>query len=221
MNTLVCGDMARTFDVANERVSSVRRHLREALSIHDEATAFLNGSPVPDDTVIPPGADLEFLRVRGEKGVGQVWTTPAFCAHFDCTPADLEAWLRDGLQVLTAADGTIRITETAVDDFVRGRPAEPPTACDMNPGSVPRPRGATVRSADDQPDLTVAQAMAEVGCSRGMVYKLCKAGQLPHRRVGSQYRISREGVAAYLRLTAVYVRPTTPPSGGYQFRHLG
>ena len=64
---------------------------------------------------------------KGHKGVGsQVWTGEEFCEFFKITREDLDAWIGQGLKAKRVLDASLRITETAVDDFFRGRVIESP-----------------------------------------------------------------------------------------------
>lgn len=218
MNTIVCGDLALTADVSGERIGLVRDHLQTPLSIHRSATAFLNGQVAQDDDVIPPDAELEFLKVWGKKGVGRVWTPTTFCEQFACSHEDLERWVSEGLRVLELADGDIRITETAVDDFLRNGGSISSPAPN---GTEDKPPTRTGTKNEQVSDLTPILAAREIGCSRSQVYKLMRAGELAYRRVGRAYRISRESVADFkTRNSAPSHPPAPPPTGGYKFKHI-
>ena len=63
----------------------------------------------------------------GRKGVGEkVWAGEEFCQFFKITTEDLQAWIAQGLKVRRCLDGSLRITESAVDEFFRGRVVESP-----------------------------------------------------------------------------------------------
>ena len=65
---------------------------------------------------------MAFFRPSGRKGVGQqVWTGEEFCQVFKITLDDLHAWIAQGLRVKRCLDASIRITETAYDEFNRGK----------------------------------------------------------------------------------------------------
>lgn len=67
------------------------------------------------------------MKLRGSKSVGErVWDQNEFCKFFKVTLADLHAWIAQGLNVKWCLDGSIRITETAYDEFARGRVIESP-----------------------------------------------------------------------------------------------
>ena len=97
---------------------------------HPDAEALVGSEIVPESYVLKDGDDLHFIHASGRKGVGeQVWTAEQFGRFFQITPDDLQAWIAQGLKVKRCSDGSIRITETAVDDFFRGQEA---TALDLN-----------------------------------------------------------------------------------------
>lgn len=218
MNTITYCDITLTADVAGVRVGHLREHLRHPLSVPPTATAFLDGHPAHDDVAVPRGAELEFLQVSGRKAVGRVWSTAAFCEQFDCSDKDLERWVREGLRVLELANGDIRITETAVDDFLRaGGSISSPT---RNKPEDDPPRRADTRT-EPPSDLTPFLAAAEIGCSRSQVYKLIRTGELTSRRVGRAHRITRQSVDDYRTRNTSPARPPAPPAiGGYKFKHL-
>lgn len=77
--------------------------------------------------ILAAGEELLFAVEKGHKGVGsQVWTGEEFCKLFKITREDLDAWIAQGLKAKRVLDGSLRITETAVDDFFRGRVIESP-----------------------------------------------------------------------------------------------
>lgn len=70
---------------------------------------------------------LQFVIRAGRKGVGEkVWAGEEFCQFFKITTEDLQAWIAQGLKVRRCLDGSLRITESAVDEFFRGRVVESP-----------------------------------------------------------------------------------------------
>ncbi|MBW2274720.1 MAG: hypothetical protein JRG96_15745 [Deltaproteobacteria bacterium] len=56
--------------VGEMNVREVRTRFRDRLDIHPEAVAFVDGSPVDDDTIVHEGERLMFMRPAGEKGLG-------------------------------------------------------------------------------------------------------------------------------------------------------
>jgi hypothetical protein len=89
--------------------------------------AKVDGRPVGPDHILAAGEELTFATASGRKGVGtQVWTDEEFCKFFKVSREDLDAWIGQGLKARRVLDGSLRITETAVDEFFRGRVIESP-----------------------------------------------------------------------------------------------
>ncbi len=116
-----------TFNLAGEFVAIVRASLVDAFNLSDEDIAFVNGEQVGSYFRLRANDTLEFVMQRGRKGVGdQVWTGEEFCQFFKISTEDLQAWIAQGLKVRRCMDGSLRITESAVDEFFRGRVTESP-----------------------------------------------------------------------------------------------
>ena len=114
-------------DVAGESVAAVRESLPDAFNLNGEAVPFVKGEPVLPTYILQPDDTLEFIVPLGRKSVGeQIWTDEEFCILFKITTEDLQAWIAQGLKVRRCLDGSLRITETAVDEFFRGRVIESP-----------------------------------------------------------------------------------------------
>jgi hypothetical protein len=111
---------------AGVSVSQVKRACREVLNLPDHARSRVNGSPVHEEYRLGEADTLEFTAAQGRKGVGKVWTEAQFCEHFQITPEELQDWIDQGLKVLTTRNGSIRITETAANEFIRGKMIETP-----------------------------------------------------------------------------------------------
>ncbi len=107
-------------------VGAVQKALKEVLNVSPDAIALVNGEQAPSARRLVEGDNLEFVTPDGEKGVGEVWTRDEFCTLFNLTEEQLEDQIAKGLKVMRLGDGTIRITETAVDEFLRGRQIESP-----------------------------------------------------------------------------------------------
>jgi excisionase family DNA binding protein len=71
-----------------------------------------------------------------------------------------------------------------------------------------------------KPDVTPKVAARLIGCSVSMVYKLIRAGELTHRRVGTRIRIPRRAIAEYKRRMTVPANPAPPKPPGYVFKYL-
>jgi hypothetical protein len=115
------------FNVVGASVASVRESLIDAFNLPAHTVAFANGEKVGGDFRLQAESRLEFVKQAGRKGVGdKVWTADEFCTFFKITTEDLQAWIAQGLKVRRCLDGSLRITETAVDEFFRGREIESP-----------------------------------------------------------------------------------------------
>jgi hypothetical protein len=115
------------FPVAGKSVAAVRRGLATAFGIPDAALPMIGGRVVGPDHRLAPGEELLFAKEKGHKGVGtQVWTAEEFCKFFKLSREDLDAWIGQGLSVKPCLDGSLRITETAADEFFRGSQVESP-----------------------------------------------------------------------------------------------
>ena len=178
------------FDVAGVSVASVRASLVDAFNLPDEAIAFVNGESVPPAYTLQANDKLEFVKQNGEKSVGeQVWTDEEFCIFFKITQEDLQAWIGQGLKVMRSLDGSIRITETAVDEFNRGRVIEAPIVSDL-------PR-----------EVSTEEAATILGLSKDTVLKLRAAGMLEFRNAappGSSRPVYRFLLESVVRLRTSY-----------------
>lgn len=101
-------------------VGDVWDTLRHPLNIPSTAIARVNGGAVGRQHVIGGHDVVEFVVARGRKGVGRVWTDDEYRELFGLSQQDFQNQMRGGLKVMQIGDGTLRITETAVDDFLRG-----------------------------------------------------------------------------------------------------
>ena len=83
-----------------------------------EASAFLDGRDVEEGIIIPDGSTLEFLLVRGQKGVGKVWKNlKEICEVFGLDEDRLGEWRGKGLPIHEFLDGSILLTETDFDHW--------------------------------------------------------------------------------------------------------
>ena len=115
------------FPVAGKSVAAVRRCLATVFSIPAEAVTTIDGRLVGTNHILAAGEELTFAKENGRKGVGtQVWTEEEFCEFFKITREDLDAWIGQGLKAKPCLDASLRITETAADEFIRGRVVESP-----------------------------------------------------------------------------------------------
>ena len=178
------------FNIVGASVASVRASLVDAFNIPDDAVAFVNGELILADHRLEANDTLEFVKQRGCKGVGdQVWTEEEFCKFFKITPEDLRAWIAQGLTVKRCLDGSVRITETAMDEFNRGRVIEAPLVSDL-PKEVSTEEAATI-----------------LGLSKDTVLKLRAAGLLEFRNAappGSSRPVYRFLLESVVRLRTSY-----------------
>ena len=115
------------FNVVGASVASVRASLVDAFNLPANAIAFVNGELVFPDYQLQVNDTLEFIVRWGRKSVGEkVWTGEEFCQFFKISTEDMQAWIAQGLKVRRCLDDSLRITETAVDEFYRGRVIESP-----------------------------------------------------------------------------------------------
>jgi hypothetical protein len=125
------------FRVAGVSVSTIRVSLKDAFNLSDDAVILVNGKAVSPAYQLRANDTLEFVKPDGRKSVGnRIWTAEAFCQFFKISYEDLNAWIAQGLKVKPILDGSLRITETAVDEFFGL--AGPGTPCD---GAAVRSRG--------------------------------------------------------------------------------
>ncbi len=124
--TETAGETVRCVQGANEQnlpiqgrtVSWARTNLKDALNIAPGATAFVDGEPIGEDHVLEDGQSLEFLVPCGKKGVQRVWTVEQFAELFQITVEQVKELLASGLPRLPISDGTIRIPEEQVDQYL-------------------------------------------------------------------------------------------------------
>ncbi len=162
--SIIHGANVGFFRVVGVSVMCVRASLVDAFNIPASAVPFVDGKRVKGDFRLRENSTLEFVQQAGRKGVGEkVWTGEEFCQFFKTSIEDLQAWIAQGLKVMRSLDGSIRITETAVDEFNRGKVIEAPLVSDL-PKEVSTEEAATI-----------------LGLSKDTVLKLRAAGLLEFR----------------------------------------
>jgi excisionase family DNA binding protein len=115
------GAHSAQWNVAGRTVGYVRENLRLAYGIHPKAIPIVGGHEVEEDYVLQPSDAVEFSYLSGEKGAGDhIWTEEQFCAFAQISRQQLQELIAKGLKVIRLDDGSIRITETSVDEFNRG-----------------------------------------------------------------------------------------------------
>lgn len=186
------------FSVAGVAVASVRASLVDAFNIPGDAEAFVNGEAVPPAYRLQDHDTLEFIKHRGQKGVGdRVWTGEEFCQFFKISPDDLRQWIAQGLKVQRCLDGSVRITETAVDEFGRGRAPEVPITKEL-------PK-----------EVSTEEAAAILGVSKDTVLKLRAEGLLEFRNAappGSSRPVYRYPLESVVRLRTAYETDEPTPA---------
>jgi excisionase family DNA binding protein len=114
-------------DLLGVCIASVQASLIHAFNIPVNAFTFVNGVLVSRRYRLQADDTLEFIWPWGWKGVGErVWTDEEFCKFFKITSEDLQAWTGQGLKFARSLDGSLRITESAADEFFRGKVIESP-----------------------------------------------------------------------------------------------
>ncbi len=101
-------------------VRAIQGRLKSCMGIHNDAVALVNGVEIPPAELVQPDSTVEFVVKVGHKEVGRVWTPEEYCHQFNLTRRELDLHIEKGLRVMQLTDGTIRITETAVDEFIGG-----------------------------------------------------------------------------------------------------
>lgn len=66
--TVLHAPYSEQLPVGELTVRQVRDGFQDRLEIHPQATAYVDGSPVDEDTVVHEGQRLMFMRPAGEKG---------------------------------------------------------------------------------------------------------------------------------------------------------
>lgn len=115
---LIHGANEDVLPIGGRTVCVIRREFGGLFNIAPGATAFLDGDPIEEVHLLRHGETLEFIKLIGRKGMGRVWTKEEFCEVFKIGGADLDAMIDKGLPVHQMGDGSIRITETQVDEFL-------------------------------------------------------------------------------------------------------
>jgi hypothetical protein len=114
----VNGANEQNLPIQGKSVSWARSNLGPALNVAPGAVALLDGEPVGEEHVLVAGEFLEFLVVRGRKGLGEVFTGEELVERLKITAADLDDMIAAGLPVHRYRDGTLRIIEDQLDRFL-------------------------------------------------------------------------------------------------------
>lgn len=72
---IVHGANEGRFDFSGKNVSQIRRYLKHAFNIPDDAQAFVGGTEVSGDHIVDDGGTVEFVRTLGRKsGLHDFWS---------------------------------------------------------------------------------------------------------------------------------------------------
>jgi hypothetical protein len=115
---VVHGANEAVLPLGGRTVGWVRHQLGHLFNFAPDAQVLVNVAPAADGYVLRDGETLEFILPEGRKGVGRVWTQTEFIALFKMGETDFDTMVAKGLPVHRMGDGTVRITETQVDDFL-------------------------------------------------------------------------------------------------------
>lgn len=161
----------------------VRDTLRHVLNVPVDAVARINGQDVGGGHLVSPTDVVEFFRERGWKGVGErVWDAEGYCRFFDLTERELQDQVQRGLRAMHLMDGTMRITETAVDEFIRGVKGG-------DGGCVLADIAASLKRIADHvdpppPDIVDTQYIADkLGLTLEYASTLAKTGKIPRNAI--------------------------------------
>jgi hypothetical protein len=172
-----------TYTAVGMAVGYVRRCLTECFSLPAHAVATVCGQYVGPDHILAAGDELIFSVEVGHKEVGaHVWTKEQLCEFFQITPEELDIWIAQGLKVTASP---VRITETAMDDFVRGQKV--PSSCPNNEEAtraVASMANDLKRIADQldppPPDVVDTTYVAEkLGLTTKRIAQMALAGEIP------------------------------------------
>jgi hypothetical protein len=121
LTELVCcvhGANEQNLPLQGRTVGWVRENLAIALNISPFAIALVDGFHVGEDRVLEVGKVLEFLHLRGRKGLGEVFSRESLIERMRMTQDDFEDLVAAGLPVHRMRDGSLRISETQLDRFL-------------------------------------------------------------------------------------------------------
>src|SRR5262249_45380113 len=107
------------YDVAGRAVPYIREHFRTALNIPEEAAPLVNGVPVGEDYETRAGDVVDFIRVSGQKGLGELIPADQLMAKWGITKQQYQELLEMGLPRVIFKDGSICHPEVAVDAWFR------------------------------------------------------------------------------------------------------
>ena len=186
-------------NLAGKSIASVRRGLATVFSISSGAEAFIDGLAVDGQYRLRAGDSVEFLRRRGLKAVGDLFTAEQLMLRWQIDNDKYRQLLKAGLPTIRFEDGSVRHPEVAVDEWMLG-------------WAEPRSKRLTrVGDQDVAEGLPAAKKWCSIedaallsGRSVTTIRRDIRAGTLRAHVVGRgrrrpSYRIRRADLKAYIR----------------------
>ena len=191
-------------NLVGKRVASVRRSLATVFSIPAEAQAFIGGSLVGGEYRLRAGDSVEFLRRRGRKAVGDLFTAEQLLLRWQIDDDKYRQLLKAGLPTIRFEDGSVRHPEVAVDEWMRCRyTADPETTyIDTDIKWIASRRVYTVKEA--------AEVYFKGRISQRELYNLFDKGELLGFRVGKKKILIYESSLDAYRLAHENKKPSVP-----------
>lgn len=119
--TVTSGPYEGSFQIAGKTIALVRSLLEPIFNIPTDALSVVNGTPVTDeDSVLSPGARLDFLNDDGFKGLGELLTPEVIQNRWNITEDQYRELCEMGLPTISLGGGP-RHPEVAVDEWFRSR----------------------------------------------------------------------------------------------------
>lgn len=182
--------------VAGRTVGEIRYGLETPLNLHPDASAYLDRRYVEGESNIQDGSTLEFLLLRGQKGVGRVWKNlEEICEVFGLNADRLGQWRQERLPVHEFKDGSILLTESDFDLW-----------SSTNLGLVKHPAssGRLPEDADlDAHYLSIKSAAKLTTLSQSHIRRAVRSGDLTASNVGSPshpiWRIKRDDLEGWMK----------------------
>ena len=186
-------------NIVGKSVASVWRSLATLFSIPREAEAFVGGSVVGPEYRLLAGDSLEFLRRRGRKAVGDLFTAEQLMQRWRIDDHKYRQLLKAGLPTIRFEDGSVRHPEVAVDEWMLGL-AEPRSKRLTRVGDQDVAEGLPAAKKW----CNIEEAARLSGRSVTTIRRDIRAGTLRAHVVGRgrrrpSYRIHRADLKAYIR----------------------
>ncbi len=154
-------------------VQAIQGRLKSFMGLPRNAVALVDGIKVSPAHLAQPSSTVEFRVEQGHKEIGRVFTAREYCRMFGLTQRDFDLQIQRGLRVMQLTDGTMRITETSVDNFLNGDGAHWAVIA-----------SSLKRIADHvdppPPDIVDTTYIADkLGCTLEWVAKMALKGRIP------------------------------------------